>query len=180
MRSLVSLATLRQLWLCSLVLLSSAAPAYGQSLSETLLSNVLANNVLVNDVSKQLNINRTQSAGGIGSLLQMAGQAVSSKEFSILKKAIPDAEALIAKAPSLPSTMSDTSAFSEDGLLGSLGPITSQFSALGLNSNNIAPLIQIVLGFLSQQKSTEAYNILHSAIPSDLLDSAVKSLMNAW
>ena len=141
----------------------------------------LLDNVLVKDVSNSLNINTSKAAGGIGSLLQMAGNSVSSKDFGILKEAIPDAGALIAKAPSLSNdSKSDYSSFSEEGLLGSLGPITSQFSALGLSSDMILPIANKVLDYLKGNNSTQAYSILESALPSDLLGGATKSLLDAW
>lgn len=141
----------------------------------------LLDNVLVKSVSQGLNINSGQAAGGIGSILQLAGNSVSSKDFDILKQAIPDASALIAKAPALTgSSKSDYSNFSEEGLLGGLAPLTSQFSALGMSSDLILPLVNKVLDYLKGNNSTKAHGILESALPGDLLDGAAKSLMNAW
>ena len=141
----------------------------------------LLDNALVQSVSQSLNINASQAAGGIGSVLQLAGSNVSSKDFGILKQAIPDASALIAKAPVLTGgSKSDYSSFSEEGLLGGLAPLTSQFSALGLSSDMILPLVNKVLDYLKGNNSTKAHSILESALPTDLPGGAAKSLMNAW
>ncbi|KEQ15266.1 hypothetical protein GZ77_00920 [Endozoicomonas montiporae] len=142
----------------------------------------LINNPLVKAVSQSLNVNDKQAAGGIGSLLQMAGSSVTSREFNKLKQAIPDASDLIAKAPPV-ATKNSTSGysdFSEEGLMGSLAPLTSQFSALGMDSHMIMPMINKVLDYLKGNNSTAAFNILQSALPSDLMGGATKSLLNAW
>ncbi|MET4693840.1 DUF2780 domain-containing protein [Endozoicomonas lisbonensis] len=145
----------------------------------------LLNNPLVKEVSQSLNINSGQAAGGIGSLLQMAGNNVSSREFKQLKQAIPDASTLIAKAPSLSANQAATSqndflGFNEESLMGSLAPIKSQFSALGMNSDLIMPMVNKILSYLKDNNSTAALTIFKSALPSGLTGDAAKSLLNTW
>lgn len=140
----------------------------------------LISNALVKQATQTLKIDSNQTIGGIGSILNMAGDNLTNKKFDLLKLAIPDASKLIAKAPASASAGSDFSSFSPENLLGSLGPITSQFASLGLDSDTILPLVNVVLNYLKSNKSTKAHDILESALPSALTEgTATKSLLNA-
>lgn len=144
------------------------------------VSSLLTNNSLVQMVTKSLNINPTQAAGGVGSLLKAAEDNTSSKDFDILKDAIPNASQLLDIAPKAKSSeSSDYSMFNSEGLLGGMGALTSQFASLGLSSSMIAPMANLVMDYLKGNNSTQAYGILQSALPSDL-SGAAKSLLDNW
>ena len=115
----------------------------------------------------------------------MAGNTVSSREFKQLKQAIPDASTLIAKAPPIAANraatrQNDFFGFSEESLMGSLAPLKSQYSALGMNSDLIMPTVNKILGYLKDNNNTTALTIFKSALPTDLTGDAAKSLLNTW
>ena len=144
------------------------------------LSSLLANNSLIKSVTQSLNIQPKQAAGGVGSILRMAQDNTSSKDFGILKEAIPNVSQLLDIAPKPTSgEQSDFSKFNSEGLLGGLGSLTSQFATLGLSSDMIAPMVNAVLGYLKGNNSSQASDILQSAMPDDLFRAA-KSLINSW
>ena len=169
----------RTLPLChALVLLALTSLISMNSHAE--LSSLLANNSLVQKVTKSLDIKPAQAAGGVGSLLKVAEDNISGKDFGILKDAIPDASQLLELAPEAKRGDSpDFSIFNSEGLLGGMGILTSRFASLGLDSNMIAPIANVVMDYLKGNSSTKAYSILQSALPSDL-SGAARSLLDNW
>lgn len=112
---------------------------------------------LVPTLTQQLGVTETQAQGGMGSLLGMAKQSLSSDEFKQLGAGIPGMETLLAAAPAL------TGGGKASGLggmlsgagglassIGGMAQLTQQFEALGLSTDMIAQFANIAVQYFSQ------------------------------
>lgn len=128
------------------------------SVNETSNASAEQNSGLIDSLSKQLGITDAQAEGGMGSLLGLAKDNLSSEEFSTLGSGIPNLSALLAAAPAL-SSQSGTGGLggmlsSAGGLASSIGGISqlsSQFEALGLSPDMISKIASLAIEYFSGQ-----------------------------
>lgn len=123
---------------------------------------------LISMASESLGIDQSQAKGGLGSLLSLAKGNLSQDEFGSISKAIPGISGLLAAAPSVENA-------SKGNLLSMAGDVGNkllqtqmvqqQFSALGLSTDMIVPLIQVLTKFLQQSENADLVDTLMKGLP---------------
>ncbi|UZE96826.1 DUF2780 domain-containing protein [Alkalimarinus alittae] len=112
---------------------------------------------LIPTLTQQLGVTETQAQGGMGSLLGMAKQSLSSGEFEQLGAGVPGMDTLLAAAPALSggskagglgSMLSGAGGLASS--VGGMAQLTQQFEALGLSSDMIAQFANIAVQYFSQ------------------------------
>jgi hypothetical protein len=121
---------------------------------------------LVQTLSKQLNVNEDQAAGGAGAIFQYAKGALSGDDYGKVVKAVPEAAELEKKAP---ATDSATSAVG--GMLGKTGSnaaglanLTSSFEKLGLSSDMVGKFTPIVVNYVEQKGGSEVGGLMRNVL----------------
>ena len=116
---------------------------------------------LIPTLTQQLGVTETQAQGGMGSLLSMAKQSLSSGEFEQLGAGIPGMDTLLAAAPALSgggksgglgSMLSGAGGLASS--VGGMAQLTEQFEALGLSTDMIAQFANIAVQYFSQDGSS--------------------------
>lgn len=132
-------------------------------------------------LTTELGVTETQAKGGMGSLLQVAQNTLSSGEYSELSKGIPGIETLLAAAPVLSSKSSGGNALT--GMLanaggmaagmGSMNMLTQRFEALGLSPEMIIQFATIAIDYFSNSSpATEG-----AANTGDLLQKGLSVIL---
>ena len=127
----------------------------------------LETNAMVNFAAEQLNLSPNTVSAGLGSLLKVAKDNLSSDNFSLISKAIPDADKYVAKAPSI-STDSLSSLLSGAGSAGkkadSLQYLNSAFEKLGISKEQVPALLNTFTGYLEKSGYGEAAGYLQKGL----------------
>ncbi len=116
-------------------------------------------------LTSQLGVTDKQASGGVGSILSYAKSALPQDKYSTLSSAIPNADSLLAMAPSV-SGDSSSSLGALSGMMGGnsstsgLATLTSQFSSLGLSSDMIGKFVPVITSYLKGSGSNDAAGIL--------------------
>ena len=114
---------------------------------------------MIGYAAKQLNLSETSVSGGFSSLLKVAKDNLSSDDFSLISKAIPDAKEYLDKAPEVAKS-SMSSLFSSAGDLGktaeSADYLDSAFKQLGLSTDQIPGLLNSFSGYLEKSGYPDA------------------------
>lgn len=123
---------------------------------------------LLSMATESLGIDQSQAKGGLGSLLSLAKGNLSQDEFGSLSTAIPGISELLAAAPSVENA-------GKGNLLSMAGDVgekllqtqvvQQQFSALGLSTDMIVPLIQVLKTFLQQSENANLVDTLMKGLP---------------
>lgn len=127
---------------------------------------------LVQTLMNQLNISDDQASGGVGLLMNLAKDQLSSGEFDQVKGALPEVEGMMNQAPETGGGLGGmlgglTSAFGGDaGQLGNLAELASGFSKLDLDTGMIAKFIPIVLSYAQSQGGDMVQGLLSKALQS--------------
>ncbi len=94
--------------------------------------------------AKQLNFSESTVSSSFGALLKVAQDNLSSENFALINKAVPDAQKFLDKAPKV-STSSITSLLSDAGSAGkkadSLNYLNAAFDKLGVSRQKIPELV---------------------------------------
>ncbi|MBV7316675.1 DUF2780 domain-containing protein [Shewanella sp. NIFS-20-20] len=130
-------------------------------------ANTFSDNALVNSLSS-LNLNPSQTEGGIGSILQLAKSTLGDGEFASLSKSIPGVDSLLAAAPVLSGDngLSGLLASAGDvgkGLQGS-AMVYDAFEKLGIPKDMVIPMINGVKSYLESQGDTGAIGLLNKGL----------------
>ncbi|MFT5716885.1 MAG: hypothetical protein ACJAWS_001188 [Oleiphilaceae bacterium] len=127
-------------------------------------------------LTQQLGVTDTQAEGGMGSLLQVAKDQLTTDEFSELGQGVPDITTLLAAAPNLiPKGVSSKLPGGLSGLgglassIGGISQLTSQFEALGLSPDMIGKFASIAIDYFSSSSSESS--------TSDLLQKGLSAIL---
>jgi len=113
----------------------------------------LETNAMIGYAAKQLNLSESTVAASFGSLLKVAQDNLSPENFSLISKAVPDAQSYVDKAPKVTKS-SMSSLFSSAGEAGkkaeSLDYLNSAFDKLGISSEQVPGLINSFSSYLDK------------------------------
>jgi len=120
---------------------------------------------LVQTLVSQLGVSEEQASGGAGMLLKIAKDRLGQQDFSKVAGAVPNAEGMIASAPTEGG----------GGMMGMLGKamgsqggdmaaLIGGFSKLGLSPDMIQKFIPVIMGFVQQKGGPEAAEALQKAV----------------
>lgn len=152
-----------------LLLLFFSVPAFSVDISQA--------TGLASKLTSELGVTPKQAEGGAGSLLKLAGENLSSADFSKVTSAIPDATALLSAAPSVGSSLPMVGLDTSD-LAGKALPIFKQFESLGLDSDMVSKFGGVIANYLKSSGGSGISGLFKNALPGDLLDSSSGSVMN--
>lgn len=110
---------------------------------------------LVQTLISQLGVNAQQAQAGVGALLKLTKTQVSAATFADIGKLLPQADDWMAAVPAS-SGLGGMLGGMLGGKLGSLATITSQFQALGIDAQKLAPFAKLALAFLQTNLTGEA------------------------
>jgi type II secretory pathway pseudopilin PulG len=117
------------------------------------VSAPLQTNAMIGYAAKQLNLSEETVSASLGSLLKVAQDNLSPENFSLISKAVPDAQSYVDKAPKV-SKSSMSSLFSSAGEAGkkaeSLDYLKSAFDKLGVSSDQVPGLINSFSSYLDK------------------------------
>ena len=123
---------------------------------------------LIQLLTSQLGVNSQQAQGGVGALLKAAQEQVTPATFGEIGKLLPQASEWMKAVPSGGGGLGGMLGGMLGGNLGTLAKVASQFSALGIDSNKLAPFAKLALDFLQKNLSGDAKNEI-SKLVSQLL-----------
>ena len=132
---------------------------------------------LASTLTSELGVTPEKATGGAGFLLKLAGENLSSSDFSKVTSAIPDANALLSAVPSVESS-SPMVGLGTNDLAGKALPIYQQFESLGLGSDMIGKFGAVIANYLKSSGGSGISGLFKNALPGDLLDSSSGSVMN--
>ncbi len=105
---------------------------------------------LVQQLINQLGVNAEQAQGGIGALLKTAKEQISPETFAEISKLLPQANDWIKVVPSSGGGLGGMLGGMLGGNLGTLAKIASQFTALGIAGDKMAPFAKLAFEFLQK------------------------------
>lgn len=126
-------------------------------------------------LSQTLNISDTQATGGLGALLKAAQSLMSGADFSTLASAIPNADKLLALAPTLaqnagaPASVMDSAlnaAAEHSGTVKAASQLVGQFKELGLGPEMIPKFTAATNTYLQENNKTAASDLLMQSLGS--------------
>lgn len=121
-------------------------------------------NELIQQLISQIGVNQDQAEGGVGLLLKVAQEKLSSGDFAEVAKAIPGAAALLGAAPangggsSLIGSLA--SALGGGGKLGTLAELVGGFGKLGINADTARQFGPVILDYLQKNGSSQAVAVI--------------------
>ena len=129
--------------------------------------NPIKSNDMISYATKQLNLPESTVSGGISSLLKVAKDNLSSDNFAMISKAIPETDNYLAQAPKVPksslsSLLSNTGA--TDKKASSLNYLNSSFEQLGISSEQMLPMLNTLSGYLEKSGYGEAASYLQKGL----------------
>lgn len=150
----------------------TGAQAKTEKTLATATATATQSNDLVGNVMSQLGLNQTQAEGGLGSLLGLAQSSLGTTDYSTLAASIPNADSLLAAAPTLDSASGVSGLLSKAGNLGSSlqssAMVFDAFEKLGISKDLAMPMINIAKSYL-EANGTEG--------TSELLTKGLSSLL---
>ncbi|MGI2065985.1 DUF2780 domain-containing protein [Shewanella sp. MF08487] len=143
-----------------------------QAKTEKTLATATAtqSNDLVGNVMSQLGLNQTQAEGGLGSLLGLAQSSLGTTDYSTLAASIPNADSLLAAAPTLDSASGVSGLLSKAGNLGSSlqssAMVFDAFEKLGISKDLAMPMINIAKSYLDANGAEGTSDLLTKGLSS--------------
>jgi len=124
-------------------------------------------NDMISYAAKQLNLPESSVSAGFASLLKVAKDNLTSDNFAMISKVIPDTDDYLKQAPKA-STSSLSSLLSSAGDTGkkaeSLNYLTSAFEQLGISSDQVLPMLNAFSGYLDKNGYGEAASYLEKGL----------------
>jgi hypothetical protein len=105
-------------------------------------------------LTKQLGITESQADGGVGSILQLAKEKLTSGQFDTIAKTIPDSQKYLDAAKRVLT----------EGKVGNANGLQSAFSELGMGQDTLAKFKAVVTDYVGQVGGPQAKNLLESAL----------------
>jgi len=106
-------------------------------------------------LTSQLGVTQNQATGGVGSVLTLAKEKMSSLDFNTITALIPGADTLM-------KTSKDLGAVT--GPIGNKAGLEAAFSRLGMGADNIPKFIQTMGDFVGKTGGDSARNLLASLL----------------
>jgi hypothetical protein len=114
-----------------------------------------ATDVLTGLLTNQLGVTSNQAMGGVGSILSLAKERLSSINFTTLSQLIPGADTYMQTARDLGAVK---------GPVGDRAGLTSAFSRLGMGSDMVPKFTQILSDFVGKAGGQPASNLVMQAV----------------
>ena len=111
--------------------------------------------ILTKVLTNQLGVTSDQAVGGVGSILSLAKERLSSMDFMTLSKLIPGADTYMKTAKDLGAVT---------GPIGDRAGLTSAFSRLGMGSDMVPKFTQILSDFVGKAGGQPASNLVMEAV----------------
>jgi hypothetical protein len=127
----------------------------------------LKTNAMIEYTARQLDLSEATVTASFGSLLKVAQDNLSQENFTLISKAVPNAQNYVDKAPEVAkSSMSSLfSSTSDSGKKAeSIDYLNSVFKQLGISSEKIPGLIDSFSGYLDKSGYKEASAMLKKGI----------------
>jgi len=105
-------------------------------------------------LTKQLGVTDTQASGGVGSMLQLAQEKLTSGQFDQVAKAIPGSQKYLDGAKQLLG----------GSKVGDAGGLKSAFSKLGMSPDMVDKFKPVVTNYAGQLGGPEVKTLLESAL----------------
>jgi hypothetical protein len=129
--------------------------------------NPIKTNDMINYAAKQLNLSESSVSAGFASLLKVAKDNLSSDNFAMISKVIPETDNYLTQAPKA-SKSSLTSLLSSAGDTGkkaeSLQYLNNAFEQLGIPSEQMLPMLNAFSGYLEKSGYGEAAGYLKKGL----------------
>jgi hypothetical protein len=106
-------------------------------------------------LQSQLGLSKNQADGGLGSVLSLASENLSSDEFEQLSGAIPGASGLMDSAKSLGAVT---------GPLKNIAGLNSALSSLGIPPETVAQFVPTILDYMGKFGGNDATSLLTKAL----------------
>ena len=123
------------------------------------ISSPLQTSAMIKLAAKQLNLSETTVAASFGTLLKVAQDNLSQKNFALINKALPDVQSYLDKAPEV-SKSAMSSLFSSAGDAGkkaeSIDYLNAAFEKLGISKEQIPSLINSFSSYLDKSGYKDA------------------------
>jgi Protein of unknown function VcgC/VcgE (DUF2780) len=110
---------------------------------------------LISMLTGQLNVTADQAQGGVGSILALAKEKLSSMDFTALTKLIPGADSYMKMAKSLGAVT---------GPVGDKAGLLSSFSKLGMGSDMVGKFSGVMSDFLGKAGGEQAKNLFAAVL----------------
>lgn len=110
---------------------------------------------LVKMLTSQLSVTSDQAKGGIGSMLTLAKEKLSSMDFTSLTKLIPGSDTYMQAAKDLGAVT---------GPIGDKAGLTSSFSKLGMGSDMVGKFSGVLSDFVGKTGGEPAKNLLATVL----------------
>jgi hypothetical protein len=126
--------------------------ALTDKLSETKKTEAVQSNALISYAASQLGMSEEIVTSGLGTLFKVAKDNLSTENFSMLSKALPDINNYINKAPDVSSSAISSLFGSNDTTkkVESAGYVDSAFKKLGIPTESIPTMVNTVSGYLEK------------------------------
>lgn len=129
--------------------------------------NPIKTNAMISYAAKQLNLSESTVSAGFSSLLKVAKDNLTSENFAMISKVIPDTDDYLKQAPKAQKS-SLSSLLSSSGDAGkkaeSLNYLNSAFEQLGISSDQVLPMVNAFSGYLEQSGYGEAAGYLEKGL----------------
>jgi hypothetical protein len=124
-------------------------------------------NAMISFTAEQLNLSESTVSAGFGSLLKVAKDNLSSDNFALISKAVPDVDKYLDTAPKM-STDALSSLLSNSGSAGkkadSLQYLNAAFEKIGLPKEQVPALVNTLTGYIEKSGYGEAAGYLKQAL----------------
>jgi hypothetical protein len=118
-------------------------------------------NELIQQLVAQIGVSQAQAEGGLGLLLKVAQEKLSSGDFAEVSQAIPEATTLLGAAPQGGGSLLGGLAAALGGSrAGTLAELAAGFGKLGVNADTARRFGPVVLAYLQKNGSTQALDIV--------------------
>jgi Protein of unknown function VcgC/VcgE (DUF2780) len=105
-------------------------------------------------LTKQLGVTDSQASGGVGSMLQLAQEKLTSGQFDSVAKAIPGSQKYLDNAKKLLG----------GGKVGDAGGLKSAFSKLGMSPDMVDKFKPVVTNYAGEVGGPQVKSLLESAL----------------
>jgi hypothetical protein len=114
-----------------------------------------ATDILTGLLTNQLGVTSNQAMGGVGSILSLAKERLSSMQFSTLSQLIPGADTYMKTAKDLGAVT---------GPVGDRAGLASAFSRLGMGGDMVPKFTQILSDFVGKSGGQPASDLVMQAV----------------
>lgn len=131
------------------------------------VSTKTSSNALSKYASEQLGLSESVVDSGIGALLKVAQDHITSDNFALVSKALPEAQSYIENAPksstsSLTSMLGNSSEKNTKTL--SLGYLDAAFESIGLPKEQAPLLINSIVGYMNNNGFSKEAELLKQGL----------------